>query len=224
MQLSPQEAQLLRVVASDLRFLREEWDQDVSDDTLRRTSTVLRRMLSESDILRAWKAAGLGPQPKIHAPSLTPLFKVLPPHAIAIAMAGGAQVQGAIIQGYVSTQVPPSPELEARITSATTKTQDYRLSDFPGSPSIVVKGSIIKRHQVITYVANKLGGAHFDTSRGHKEHEQFYSLLDFAASATHFMDKPLVYFELLSIGQALVACSELSRIEEAASGLDLASA
>ena len=41
---------LLEVVVSDLIFLHEEWDEEVDDHSLRRSSTVLRRLLVDNEL------------------------------------------------------------------------------------------------------------------------------------------------------------------------------
>lgn len=52
------EEQLIDIVGADLLFLREEWEASIDDHSLRRSSTVLRRLLVENELQRAWKKAG----------------------------------------------------------------------------------------------------------------------------------------------------------------------
>jgi len=50
--------ELLDVVAADLRYIKNEWGEDISDDALRRGSASLRLLLVQNELQRAWKAAG----------------------------------------------------------------------------------------------------------------------------------------------------------------------
>jgi hypothetical protein len=64
MMLTPEDKQLLEIVQSDFRFLRDEWDNQVDDHSLRRSSPILRRFLVENDLHRAWKIVGMPNQPR----------------------------------------------------------------------------------------------------------------------------------------------------------------
>jgi hypothetical protein len=70
-------------------------------------------------------------------------------------------------------------------------------------------GKRFSRAQVVKYVANKLGGAHFDTRRGHRKEDPDFILLDKVTPTVHLLDKPAIYFELLSIGQAVAGSHDL---------------
>lgn len=82
----------------------------------------------------------------------------------------------------------------------------FSLSQFLASPGMVVNGEIIKRREVITYVANKLGGTHFDPTR--RADERAYFLLDDVLGDIRIADRRAPYLELLSIGQAVAASSD----------------
>ena len=71
--------QLLNVVYSDLCYIRDEWDEVIEDDKLRRDSTVLRRLLVDGDLLRVWNITDFHEQPKINSPSLSGItaFEIL---------------------------------------------------------------------------------------------------------------------------------------------------
>jgi hypothetical protein len=68
----------------------------------------------------------------------------------------------------------------------------------------------VRRRDVIKYVANKLGRTHFDPSR--KKDEQAFRILDAAMNSSVIVDKRLVYFELLSIGQAVAQSSDADKL------------
>jgi hypothetical protein len=73
------------------------------------------------------------------------------------------------------------------------------------APAVCVRGKLIARRAVVKYVANKLGGAHIDPRRTGP-----YAVLESAVDVT-LLGKPAVYFELLSIGQALANSEDAER-------------
>ena len=95
-----------------------------------------------------------------------------------------------------------------------------KLSLFMKQISFVISGVKINREEVIKYIANKKGGAHYDDSRkidiiGPKgELEKKYSLLDNIHNGTYTADKNAVYYELLSIGQRLIESNDVQRIRQ----------
>ena len=218
-QLSPENRQLVLVVASDLRFIREEWDNAVDDDSLRRTSTVLRRLLVEGDLQKAWKAAGLGGQATVRAASLDGILSVFPAHRIEFAAAGGASFKGAQLRGPLSLRFKITPQQEAALFQAGLPDREYRLLEFIDAVSLIAEGKPIRRRHIVKYVANKLGGAHLDSRRAQRKDDAIFALLDRASSTYAMLDKPAVYFELLSIGQALAGSKDLQRLEAVAAAV-----
>jgi len=106
--------QLLNIVAADLRYLREEWDETIEDDSLRRRSTVLRRLLVQNELQRAWKEKGFPEEPRIISSTLTPLLQKLPLEKILFASAGGAQHRGVQMRGLIAVNYAMGhAELEA---------------------------------------------------------------------------------------------------------------
>ncbi len=100
---------LLEVVVSDLVFLHEEWDEEVDDHSLRRSGPVLRRLLVDNELQRAWKAAGFEREPVVEASTLQHLIETAPLDKVAFAAAGGAkykgaELRGAIMRNYAMTQ------------------------------------------------------------------------------------------------------------------------
>jgi hypothetical protein len=73
----------------------------------------------------------------------------------------------------------------------------------------VVEGEVFRRREIIQYVANKLGGAHYDERRDERER-----LLDYAQEAYKVADKKPIYFELLSTGQKLVRSPDIERLRQ----------
>jgi hypothetical protein len=82
--------------------------------------------------------------------------------------------------------------------------------------SFIISRLKINREEVIKYITNKRGGAHFDSSRNIStgDSEKKYSLLDNIHMSTSIADKNAVYYELLSIGQRLIASHDVERIRQ----------
>ena len=190
---------LVITVASDLAYLRQEWDQSVDDSHLRRNSTVLRRILVNGDFGRAWRAVGFEREPDINAIDLLKHIEGFDLSEIKFALAGGALFKGskfACILLYLSDAA------EARRRDTQPTERGFHLSEFLNSASFITDGEIVTRREVIQYVANKLGGAHLDADI----EPPLKSL-----GGVEIFGKPAVYFELLAIGQAVAHSIDTDR-------------
>jgi hypothetical protein len=211
MYFSPDATELLRVVASDLAFLEDEWDESVDEDSLRRSSTVLRRLLVLGDYAKAWRVAGEAKEPRLEAVDLSNALAGLELARIFFASAGGGRSGGGELSGALQYSGVMSPELiRERYARGEPPRRVFHISEFLASPGVVFRGEFVSRRHVIKYVANKLGGDHFDPMR--KKDERAYQILDNAMNAAQILDKRLVYFELLSIGQALAQSGDAKKL------------
>ena len=122
---SLEEEQLITIVAADLHFLIEEWDQDVDTHSLRRTSPVLRRLLIDNDLQRAWRAIGLKKEPRIVTSSLANILSTTPKKKIKFAFGGGAVYRGVEIRGGLLLQT-------------TTTASENRTPDSHGVPEVTL--------------------------------------------------------------------------------------
>ncbi len=185
--------ELVKTVASDLRFLASTWGTQVDDDSLRRGSAQLRMLLVEGVLQRAWKSVGFNREPMIKAPNLDPFLQVNA--GIQLALAGGGNYEGvqgafAIFKRDSKPAInPPNADPEYA----------FGLKRFGESCSIFVNGLRISRNDVVKYVANKLGGTHLDFSRT----DQKSAALQSMEARFNYLGKNGVYFELLSIGQLI---------------------
>lgn len=201
----------IRLTAEDLSFLRREWEQDVSDASLRRSSPILRRLLVEGVLLRAWRDLGLAKQPTIRACSLEATVKNLALSNIRFAQAGGATYRGVTVTPVIEySYLPPEQAVKAFQSDPEGPDRDFSLKAFSEGTCIVARGTSISRNTLIKYIANKLGGVHLDLSRdSNKEEERKFSLLDEVRVELITADKPAIYFEYLSIGQSLVKSTDI---------------
>jgi hypothetical protein len=201
--------QLLTNVRADLVFIRDEWKQSVDDHFIRRGSTTLRRFM-DGELPRAWHAAGFSGEPVLDAFVVDDFFTEKRVSDVSYAAVGGAQYEGehlsAIVVELIDPQDPPPAPSEAP------RPRRLTWSQFCDSACMVINGEFIRRVQFVRYVANKLGGAHFDERRGSAERERIYALIDRTEGTYH--GRPHHYFMLLAIGQAIAASSDLGRLLE----------
>ena len=201
-------SELVRTVKADIAFLRTQWDHTVDDDSLRRSSPILRRLIVDNDLQRAWKESGQTREPKLQAATLQGVIAEIPLDKVVFAAAGGAHYGNAHLAGVLIRNYAVPPEEIQRRAKTGVPTKVMGLREFANAPSVIVQGKPITRRIVIKYVANKLGGAHFDGARDETELGAMYGLLD-KASTIRLLEKPAIYFELLSAGQALVSASDI---------------
>jgi hypothetical protein len=194
-------SQLIRIVGEDLRYLLSR-GESLAEDALRRDSVVLRRLLVDEDFARAWKLAKLEGRPVVAAPRLEDILdhKYLGTK-VNLALAGGGQyfgicaALGILYEGHVEQDLLEFSE------------HTFALEEFSRSTAIYAGGKRVSRAEVIQYVANKLGGAHFSTTR--KSHHESFEALDRHLDRFYIEGIPglvginAVYFELLSICQLL---------------------
>lgn len=207
-------AERIRVAVEDLEFLKTSWTEDVEDASLRRSSPILRRLLVDGDLQRAWHDLGLDNQPIIRAPSLQAQLRRIPLRQVAYAQAGGATYQGLTVMTPIEMQgyLPPEKAREIFGSPGDLPERDLALGKFMKSPCVVANGIEISRHTLVKYVANKLGGTHLDPRRDlAKEEERKFHLLDAVRAQYITAGKPAVYFEVLSLGQALLRSSDIHR-------------
>ena len=204
--------EVLATVIDDLLYIRDGWGEQISDGELRRGSAVLRRLLIHGELQRAWKAAGNKSQPTVPAV----LLPELPFSVVEFASAGGAQFNGmqvsAVFSAKPGTRLPDKlKEQLSALSKAGELVRNLRLSEFLSASCLVVDGVPVSRRQLVTFVANKLGGAHYDPSRDDKD-GPFFRLLDKARTVWTVSDKPAVYLEVLAVGQALSRSADLARL------------
>lgn len=213
---------LARLVAEDLDYLFRDWNQDIDDASLRRSSPVLRALLVDGLLARAAHQVGRGI--RVMAPAISRVVTEVELRECIFFQTGGAQYKGMIIQSMsVITRAKTSAEIKAsyeREKGVIGKSYPVKLGVFLKQTSFVVKGVLINREEVIKYVANKLGGAHYDASRTTSKEradislEQKYALLDEVRTSIVTADKNTAYYELLGIGQRVVNSRDIRALRK----------
>lgn len=184
-----------RTTLEDLELLAEAWGHDaVRERDVRNASGILRRLLIDNGGSLARVAKDLG----------RPLAVLAPVNAQTIdALAGLATVYvcGNTTVGGVTIATSAITRGNARQPNFEDEHPDERqsltLGQFKNQTCLSWMGHRISREALIKYVANKLGGVHFDDRRN--------SLTDIALDAirhkVNFVGFDGVYFELLATGR-----------------------
>lgn len=211
---------LVTIVSEDLDYLADEWNQDIDDASLRRASPVLRSLLVEGQLLKV--ANMLNEEISVMAPEISKYEAELNDPSIVFYQAGGANYRGMQVQfaKQMNRALSPDEIKESYEKQKNLIGQSYpaKLSKFMKQISFIINGVRINREEVVKYIANKRGGAHYDSSRRTEKHgskgelEKKFTLLDGIHDGSVMADKNAVYYELLSIGQRLISSYDVQRI------------
>lgn len=87
LELTDEQKGRIRIAAVDLAYLGRAWTLDIDAETLRRESTILRRLLVDNDYGQCWRLLKLPGQPKVKAGDLRAWVRGIPPKYIASAFA-----------------------------------------------------------------------------------------------------------------------------------------
>lgn len=224
MQLSQEDvAEALRLVRDDLAFLRSLNYSRPSRTEIRVASSILRRLLHEGMYGAAWRLAGLDAEPSVSAIDLQAVVSEIEPRYIHYAYAGGAKTEGAHHKGYVLLVIPRA-EVEAEGHEVVLRrvqphlkpgvTRTFSLQQFCASPAVISGAAAVSRVDVVRYVANKLGGVHWDNRRG--------GWTDAVSSRHRLLDErhlfvgrlPAAFYEVISIAQCIAGSDDASRYME----------
>lgn len=211
----------LQTVRDDLALIRKVDFARPLRSEIRAVSSILRRLLHELMLLNAWKLSGLPDEPRFKAVDLDSLLQSIDRKYIQYAYAGGATTEGAQHRGHVLLVVPKA-EVEAEGQDAVLKrviasirpadSRDFSLTDFCASTCVASGNAGISRIGMVRYVANKLGGVHWDNQRGAWTDPvgSRHRLLDEAHLIVGRLPAPL--YETLSIAQAVAESADTVRL------------
>jgi hypothetical protein len=203
---------LAQIVYEDLDYLIREWNQDIDEQSLRRATPILRRLLidQEQGLTRISRMLGGNQDLLITAPSIN-IDRL---DELIFFCAGGAKTPMGIIESIQMFSTLAKSEERPRMMVG--EESPIKLSKFLKQTSLVISSVKINREEIIKYVSNKLGGVHYDSNRDdRKELEKKYILMDQIGSGrVMLMDKNIVYYELLSIGQYLINSPSIRALAE----------
>jgi hypothetical protein len=194
--MSPPSPGLIKVVHEDLNYLLSQWPKgEVRDDEVRRSSTVLRRLFTYRDLIRAWVTVVgskdymvTGDYIEIRDPKR--LGEVDFATASPADQGSGMKVFAAMVFNKIQNGSDP-----IRIAQ-----QGVPLKKYLNQTACIISGVMINRDELIQFVANKLGGAHYDDGR-QKPREQSIAVMEQYSIG----NRPALIHEMLSCGQSLAA-------------------
>jgi len=211
--------EFLRIIADDLSYITKEWNTKIDDDSLRRDCVVLHKLLIEGNLGKAWRDVGFVKEPKI----LTPVLETIGDRKRAdFIQAGGAHYGGIEIRDLeVHTDDSLPSEYAQRGPGIFVKKEPPRarqplyLSKFRNDTCIIIKGIEMSREDLIIYITNTLGGKHLDWQREFKKQSKKaakFEALDSVLKTMETANKEPIYYELLSIGQALASSRDILKL------------
>jgi len=196
---SPEE---LKVLQEDLEYLVKTWPKgEISDAELRRSSAVLRRLFSHDDLNRAWvtvvgKKDFLVPSSFIYVADSNRLTEVN--------FATSSQVQNVgmkIFNVIEFNKIQEGPE------PIYIKDEVAVLKRYLKQPACVISGVLISREDIVKFVANKCGGAHFDSN-----HIKPIELAIAAMKQYFIGNRQALFHEMLSYGQVLASAESTNEL------------
>lgn len=200
--------QLVKTVIEDIKYLRDDWNDEIDDASLRRGSVVLRRLLINHDLQRAWTSLGMGVPLTIEAVSLRMVLKSVAIKNIYFASAGGAKYKGATVARFFMAK--GSAPLQRSGSSSAPSKEIFGIKQFLRSPCLIVKGQEVQRGELVEYVANKMGGAHFDSERHDGDINRLMD--EVMGEGPQILNKKVIFYELLAIGQAVAESENIKSL------------
>src|SRR6266403_2254305 len=214
----------VRMVRDDLDYLISAWRPEVTDVTLRMSGTILRRLLIEGGVQRAWKAVGFQKQPTISGPDFEAMLRTIDGKVLS-ALAGGAMSasSGIEVGGRFAVLVEGqeilftvSKEEARRIATTDVPTS---LTDFVEAPIALMGDEFINRRQLILYVCFKKGAVHYEGTgkrnrEPKREQARAFRHLDAIDATFNFDGRSGVFWEFLAVGQQVGKSEDMRRLIE----------
>lgn len=213
--------ELIKVVFQDLDYLIIELNKVIDDANLRRISPVLRRLLIHQELAEACNMLGINV--KIYAPRNAEKINELNLDFTTF-QSGGAKFKGFQADniffkaGEYINDKGKVMEIFNEFKKLNTEKVPLSVDEFLNQISFIIDKVKISRADVIKYVANKLGGTHYDKSRKLNSKKaninKKFILLDSIRNKIKLVDKETIYYEFLSIGQFVINSPDVKRFVE----------
>lgn len=201
-----EEKELLELVKDDLIFLREKWDNEITDSSLRRSSNVLRNLITYDLIGKAARKLSLDYFVESSSIERKRIFELFEPENITLYAAGGAKYGSLTIQNsfmFKGILTPDKIKDLMEIQHPEKAIRRIKLESYKSLPSLIIDGELISKNDLIQYIANKKGGTHLDHKRNNNARDSRYILIDNIFNKYEIAEKKIAYYELLSIGQEI---------------------
>lgn len=209
------DASSLAVIAEDLEHLRDDWSPEISEPDIRRGSAVLRRLLVEQELGRAWRALGFEREPRVVAVDLEAALGSAS-GSVGLAMAFGAEFRGvqfalAIVDRVPAGASPSPPPPPPTRNGGYPFERPFYLSEFLESLSGVAGKVKVKRRELIKYVANVRGGVHLGKRTKARERDLIAKCSRFEERMS-VLDTDPILVETVAIAQAIGAAEDTDRL------------
>lgn len=206
----------------DLRYLEDLVSrQDISDADLRRSSTVLRLLLVDNGGLIERVAKRISLRPKVMAPINEKTAEQAVHHRMAylcLSVNAGILDYGPF-HAHTSRPPPTPPEENDCMLR-----QEISVGNFKRQTCAAFGGERIDRETLVKYVANKIGGAHYDTSHNKnraKLRRKYIALDGFHSKGIltfEFGPFTGIYLELYATAKHLIESPDIQNLVSVISG------
>lgn len=190
---------IIPVVQAHLRAIARWSVAKTSEHELRVASGSLRLLLCQEGVQRAWKATGLG------GPVMVSAMCIDTYRPDAVVFCGG----GDVLPGMTFSTAH----------NATLKQKTLNLTDYINRPCAILGGVKISTWELVMFVANNLGGSHYDPQgKSSKVKAAYEALRRFETGNTPGLFISAVngvnqtHHELLSISQTILASREIQNL------------
>ncbi|MFT3732848.1 MAG: hypothetical protein QM780_15745 [Hyphomicrobium sp.] len=173
---------LLRSDLETLFRLIVRHQEALDEGSIRAASPILRRWLIEGLLDKFCRAVSRVPKlPALNNEHVVSALQNAPD--VTIFLTGGVRFNGAEMSGIYSSSSPFNGKL--RVPAHTMKFELFKLGAFKRQKRIYFSGRFFTCEEIIKFVANKLGGVHFDAER-----DETHKAMEAAADAMTFGGPP----------------------------------
>jgi len=199
----------------DLTYFRKwlelrGWKDAPPEEEIRHGSLLLRRLLLDRELVRAWQAAGFAKEPQIVAVDLAATVAAQGPGTPEFALAGSARYTGVSSEGV--------PLWKPGETASKSRFRVYPLSQYLESASVFLGRIAIGRREVIKYVAHLHGAPAAASAKGRKQEQEFLSHMGRLEAKANSYRPDALLLELFSIGQTIAQTPDVATLAQAIQG------
>ncbi len=228
-------------IAEDIEWLQREWCtvyEPPHDEELRRGTAVLRRLLLDGNLQAAWIHFGFERSPRLSGPDIVAILKGNGHELrrVVSMVAGGAICNGIQMSAIgaarthnrttgVSADADEGFAVEVFSVARSAvgepvkgelkdlAERSWNLNAYLDAPGAIRLGQTLSRRDIIQYFANSAGGVHLDyDGKRHRTQEETYRLLRELDQKVVADTMDGLFFELLSIGQAIAKSEDLAML------------
>ncbi|WP_170436609.1 hypothetical protein [Ruegeria arenilitoris] len=211
-------------VLEDLEFIESTWTEQPTRTIARVYASILRRLIVDRMYEATWTFLGMPEEPSISAVDLDASIASVDSKFIHYAYAGGAPTKPAshcsyalfVVPGAGLSEMQKKEKIKELTSQLSPSKRSFPISEFYASSSVMTGSVRVSREGIIRYVANKLGGVHWDNRRG--------KWIEPIGGRHRFLDEQHMYvgplsaplYEIVSISYALISSEATKQLMDAA--------